>query len=367
MHYIGIMAMPPDPTIGESESSPHPSQDDLPSPTEEVLSNLARLPNLERVIVEFRCADNAEEEDEIYRDSYDIFEELEDDEQVLDAEKIDAYRSLMKRSYDALARNPACTIRNLELKNVVAKGCSSWRSDEFRSLLKNLRSFTISLRGGDNGAGWQINKVPAYLAFIESLDSKFFEHLHHSEHVHFSATTDGPPGLDSGLNNCALPLHKEHLTSLTSLELQHIFISRSLTAFITDHGRSLRSVHLIKCYAGLDDVHCAEEVAISWGDFFQIIATKDMPALHTFEVGHSDVESENIPNPGDYGYSTAMQAKDLRDSFPERRMFDYKHVDDKYGMLFDSDLTIERFEEAADHAGWEQLRGLLERNNGHRL
>lgn len=41
-------------------------------------------------------------------------------------------------------------------------------------------------------------------------------------------------------------------------------------------------------------------------------------------------------------------------------MLDYKTVDGKCGILFDSeDLTFERFEDGSDHAEWERLRAAL--------
>ena len=364
LHYIGIMLMPSYDVVEEDGPRLAPSVEDLPSSTEQVLSTLARLPKLERVVVEFRCAKTQKEEEDIHADTFDNMEESENNADVLAAESKDAYRSLMKRSYDALGQNPESTIEELELKNILAKDCSSWESEKFRTLLHGLSSFAMSLRGGDNGAGWQINMVPAYLAFIESLDGKFFEHLHNVKHLRFSATTDGPPGLEGGMNNAALPLHEHQLTQLTSLELNHVFISNSLATFIAEHSHTLERVLLRDCYSGSDENNCTEEgVAMAWGEFFSAIADSESLTLRTFEIAPSFLETVQVPKPGSYRHSLATSARELREKFPERRMLDYKHVDDKYGMLFDSDLGIERFEEAADQEGWEKLCAFLERNN----
>jgi hypothetical protein len=77
----------------------------------------------------------------------------------------------------------------------------------------------ISLRGGDNGVGWQINKVPAYLTFVESLDSFFFKHLLQTIIFRSSATIHGPPGLPGGLNKAGLPLKHDQLPNLRRLKL----------------------------------------------------------------------------------------------------------------------------------------------------
>lgn len=125
------------------------------------MCSLNRLPHLERTVVEFRSAKDTVEDERIYEGSYDYFGELESYEEALGSEKRDAYRSLMKQSYDALARNPASIIRNLELRNITPKWCSSWERIELQALLNQISSFTISLRGGGNGVGCEINKVPA--------------------------------------------------------------------------------------------------------------------------------------------------------------------------------------------------------------
>ncbi|KAF2112233.1 hypothetical protein BDV96DRAFT_460731, partial [Lophiotrema nucula] len=150
-----------------------------------------------------------------------------------------AFWSLIEQSYRALSRNSASSIKHLELKNVVAKKCSAWQLADFHTVLQGLSSFTISLRGGDNGAGWQINMVVGYLDFVSELNVYFFRHLSNVKHFSFAATGDGPPGIAGGLNNAALPLLEPHMPQLQSLSLDYIFISEDLSAFITAHSNTL--------------------------------------------------------------------------------------------------------------------------------
>jgi hypothetical protein len=100
----------------------------------------------------------------------------------------------MERSYRALSHNAASSIKHLELKNVVANKCSAWQSADFHVLLQGLSSFTISLRGGDNGAGWQINMVPGYLSFVSELNVYFFRYLHNVKYFSFVPPTTGRQG-----------------------------------------------------------------------------------------------------------------------------------------------------------------------------
>ena len=356
VHYIGVMEMP---SKDRMENASEPSPEDLPLNVEQVLCSLNRLPNLERTVVEFRSAKDVVEDESIYEGSYDYFEELESYEEALGSEKRDAYWSLMKRSYDALARNPASTIRNLELRNITPKRCSSWERIEFQALLNQISSFTISLRGGGNGIGWQLNKVPAYLTFVESLDSFFFKHLLQTIIFRFSATIDGPPGLPRGLNNAGLPLKYDQLPNLRRLELKHVFINSGLSGFIANHRRLLEEVRLDKCYSGLVYNDVPSDVALSWGEFFSYIAESEMTALRRFEVGPSDCETEPIPEPNTYDYARIVQSKKLLENCPGRRMFDYKCTHDEYGSLYETELNEEKFEEGADHASWERLVTML--------
>jgi hypothetical protein len=357
LHYIGIMDVPESPDCQDGPVK-EPSPDDLPESVEQVLSSLAKLANLERVTVQFICAKTADEDERIYRFSYDIYEELETDEQVLESENSIAFRSLMQRSYMALSRNPASSIQHLELRNVMAKRCSAWDSTEFHTLLQGVTSFTISLRGGDNGAGWQINKVEGYLDFVARLHVYFFKHLSKVKTLSLAATSDGPPGIDGGMNNAALPLLEQHMPELQHLILEYFFISEDLANFITAHGKTLQTVRLNHCYSG-----SGNEDAICWGDFFSSVASKEATALRVFDIGPSDLEQCQLLDEADYDYKFVLQTSQLREKFPERRMLDYKDLDDKYGMVFDSeDHAIESFESGSDHSGWKQLCKLIKQN-----
>ncbi|KAG9197357.1 hypothetical protein G6514_001841 [Epicoccum nigrum] len=160
----------------------------------------------------------------------------------------------------------------------------------------------------------------------------------------FYATTDGPPGLPGGQNNTGLPLKEDQLPNLRSLELKHVFIDSGLAGFIANRRSLLKEVRLEKCYSGLVYNDVFEDVALSWGAFFSVIADSEMTALRRFEIGPSDCETEPIPEPNSFGYSRLVQSKELRDDYPGRRMFDYKCVDGKYGTLFATDLNEEKFE-----------------------
>ncbi|KAH6420646.1 hypothetical protein HBI14_080860 [Parastagonospora nodorum] len=186
------------------------------------LLSLSQLPNLEHVIVQFAWTKYPSTDEGMHRDEYNSTEELQG--QGTDVE----FRSLMLQSYEALARNPPSYIKSLEPRNVLAHTCSAWNTAEFQESLKELSSFSISLQGGDNGAGGT-----RFLLLRTSENYDAFS----------SATTDdGPPAIQEDTRISALRLCEMHMPQLRRLELESVFISQSLSAFIPAHGDTLESL-----------------------------------------------------------------------------------------------------------------------------
>jgi hypothetical protein len=367
IHYIGVMAMTPNTeTMEDSMELDNllikPSPDHLPRSVEHVLSHLAQFPNLERCIVDLRCAKTAQEDQSTYEMAFDTIEHPEDGELVLEKENTDPFRALTKRSYDALAKNPTSSIRHLELRNIVPRVCSTWNSPDFQALLNNLSTFTITLRGGENGTGWQFTTYSTYLCFFNSLEIHFFNHLSQLKHLSVCAPSDTSPGLAVGINSFKLPFGPRHVPELQTLHLENLFISPYLSTFVTSHS-SLKSVTLEKCYSGLHESNSVdkEEESLSWGAFFSTIAAVHMPALRAFHVGASDLETTQ-PHEDEGGFQQAKYAKDLREQYPSRRMFEYKQVDEMYGTLYDcTELAFQRFKQGTDQKGWEELCKVLKK------
>jgi hypothetical protein len=153
----------------------------------------------------------------------------------------------MRKSYRALSRNAASSIKHLELKDVTAKVCSAWKLTEFQDILQGLSSLTISFRGGDNGAVWMISMVFGYLDFISEPHVYFLEHLSYVKHLSVAATHKGPPVIEGDISNTALPLLGHHTPYPQILALEYTFISDALAAFITAHSNTLESIRLDNC------------------------------------------------------------------------------------------------------------------------
>lgn len=144
----------------------------------------------------------------------------------------------MKNSYAAIAKNKPGTFRKMELKKVVAKEVSSWQNSGFRSILKSLESFDMSLRGGVNGARSCMNTNDGYIGFVTLLDTVFMDHLDNVEHFRFEATDEGPVGLE-GWPYSELLLCPQHMPKLKTMDLTYMFISPVLVEFLKSHSSSL--------------------------------------------------------------------------------------------------------------------------------
>jgi hypothetical protein len=346
LHYVGVMVMPGLDEVGDNKYTSGPGSD-LLQPVGEVLSDLTKLPNLERVIVQFAWTKYPSTDEEMHQDDYNLTEELQGLETDIE------FRSLMLQSYEALGRNPPSCIKSLELSNVLAHKCSAWNTTEVQELLNELSSFSISIRGGDNGAGGNINTTPGYFEFISELDSDFFEHLKNVTHFRFAATDDGPPAIQADTGISAVRLRETHIPQLRRLELESVFISQSLSAFITAHGDTLESLQLNHCYSG-SGWNTGRN--ISWADFFISIASDRMMSLKVFDVATSHSE---LMRPGplkSFHPKVAPRFQTLRDRYPGRRMFDYMYVGADHGRVYDDMKKIlYRFENGGDHEAWEQV------------
>lgn len=89
-----------------------------------------------------------------FEDSWEILEEGETPQQVLEAESEEGWRALMARSLEALSRNKSAHFEALELRKLVPKEVSTFRSDVFHHFLGTVRRFKLSVKEYDNGAGW---------------------------------------------------------------------------------------------------------------------------------------------------------------------------------------------------------------------
>ncbi|KAF2114369.1 hypothetical protein BDV96DRAFT_576667 [Lophiotrema nucula] len=329
-----------------------PSDKDFPASTQKVLENLKAFPKLERLAIKLPGD----------RDYFEMYpdDQIEEWEEVVDAEERQAWRALTKNVYAAIAQNHDHeSLKHLELVEVVGKDVSSWHDESFRKFLGNLDSLKISLMGGENGAGWCMNTNGWYGAFVENMSEFFFKHLTNVTQLSLCASTDGPIGLE-GTRHAPVLFPALSMPKLRSLHLKHNFISSQLIEFINGHADVLERVHLDECYSAL---HCyLAENAIPWSNFFSRIVDAEPSALLSFEVTpvHATIDGREYGDMTDEVF--ARMEKELAAN-PERHLFAYSHLDGKYGMLFeDYEGRVEAFDAGVDQAAFDRLMAVVVRN-----
>ena len=167
LHFVG--SAPGD--AHEDEEAYGDTEAILPNSVNKLLSNLYVFPKLEKLSIrfEYRFTDWDE-----WEEGLDICETEQDDD-VSEAEQKIAWRTLMARTYEAVARNNSP--KTVEILGLVRKNVSTLSSPAFHAFLAQVEHFTLSIYGEDNGAGWHINTHAYYVSMMSKLDRLFFDHL----------------------------------------------------------------------------------------------------------------------------------------------------------------------------------------------
>lgn len=71
----------------------------------------------------------------------------ESDDEVRNAEENEAWRALMAKTYQALAKNREKYPKSSTLRDIIFKRVSTFADEGFHDFLKNIETFGLSLRG----------------------------------------------------------------------------------------------------------------------------------------------------------------------------------------------------------------------------
>ncbi|KAF2249369.1 hypothetical protein BU26DRAFT_551121 [Trematosphaeria pertusa] len=219
-----------------------PAPSDFPSVVEDTLSNLPRFPKLERLSVEFPFGDEA------ITNGFYHAEAPEEPAQIEEREQRAGWRALMRNTYAAISSNGPGVVKGLSLRNIVAKESMAWITPGWRGFLGGLERFELSLRGGENGAGWCMSTNEGYQDFVGALGRLFFNHLGGATHLTGCFTDEGPAGINE-IRLTALPFHAGQMPRLQHISLSYVFICPPFLTLLNSHAETLRSVRLEKCFA----------------------------------------------------------------------------------------------------------------------
>ena len=346
-------------------------EDDVDDETEEeddddlesvctILSDLGRFPHLERFSLECRLDEEFDKQEEL--GIFYMFEDDENTSQATEAEMNVPWRAQMELVYTGLAQNTRSPIKLLEIRNLMPREVTVWSTPAFRSFLGKLEGFKLSLMGGDNGAGWCFNKLDGYAAFTRKLSHFFFDNLTNVTEFTFKPDETGLVGL-VGDNNCDLSLHAKQMPSLKTLLLENIFICREFVEFLVGHADTLERVLLHNCFADLSGY---SETWINWERLFTAWADSNPQALQHVEILPFDNIFENeYGDDYEVGYREELtRTRKMLEEDPNRRHFEYKDLNNKYGTVFRDDHETRRnFFVGDDQQAYDRLMNIMKRNN----
>ena len=354
MHFVGTA--PSNANGSETDEAPKPFQDVV----YDVLSNLSRFPNLESVHIVFPFGfDNEEWEDDFY-----MFDEEESEEQIAEAERDEAWRGIMAKTFQALAQNKKPCCKKFEIKQLVAREVSTFNDKAFHAFLGRIEQFKLSIRGADNGAGWEINTLEGFLAFISRLDRFFFNHLRSVTDLTIVADVSGPIGLE-GMNHARLALDEAQMPLLKTIYLENVFICPELVGFLAARTATLESISLNECYASIGGL---AENGIQWSEFLTALYDAKSKKLCHLSITPSDVplsmdEKYKSFNSKKAASEEVIKARKSLKENTHLRLFAYASVDDKYGTLFaDEDENLASFQDGEDQRAYDRLMEVVNEN-----
>ena len=287
-------------------------------------------------------------------------------------ESENTWRALMAASFRAIVSNYIDTSPNrrlplsIEFRDLNIFMVSVFTTETFQSFLSQLKTFNLSLRRWDNGAGWTMITQAIFRDFSHYLGPFFFHHLAAVEEFSFDPRETGMLGNggqayyeDIGLRNTTLP-------RLRKLTLNNIIICLELRDFLVRHKTTLESITFRDCFAS-DEQPSVHNERIEWRELFTTLAQESFPRLTNFQVTWTD-SLLKLLDLGDMWADprVVQRVREKLDREPDARVFPYCEVDQKYGVRYCDGTVIQAaFLDGADDQSYVELMAVVQRNIAH--
>ncbi|KAL2817354.1 hypothetical protein BJX63DRAFT_419620 [Aspergillus granulosus] len=347
-----------------------PLEEVYPPELDQVLSNLSILfPHLHHLTVEFPYHDNERWIDD-FSNCFEGYEDL-----ALAGEKNSTWLAFMAVSFKAIIATPPTEtpnqIQSLEIRHLNPANTSTFYADEFHAFLSRLKSFTLSIKPLENGAGWAFNTTQIFNGFADCLGFWFLENLDNIEELTFDPSYSAPLG--KGEPSQAywhdIGLWHAEMRRLQTLTLCNIVICPELQDFLIWHLDTLRSITLQECYAIQPDRD--DPGVYAWRHFFPPLAEalvkerEEDPASgpNKFEVIYNkpQIKMLDLEDPSPYVDADLIaRTKEKLAAEPDARVFLYGYVDQKYGGLYPECITpLEEFLLGDDEREYRKFMAVL--------
>ena len=336
-----------------SEEEDEPVTVTLPPVVDNLLSDLDQFSHLESLSIGFTYPYDS------------TFGEYYDAEGIMDNENPEAaraFKALITTTYKTLFRNKVPQLRAVEIRKFVWTFTEPYESQTFHDFLSHVKHFSLSVRGGDNGAGWCVNTCDGYLECVARFDELFLDHLASATSLTLQAPDQGPIGLE-GMRHAPLALGAQQMPLLKSLRLEFIFICQELADFIASHADTLERLTLHDCNSSVNGLQ--ENEPFYWSHFFDALHDADLKQLSYLEI-----QPHNAPltfdEAMDRNYNrvpteheepeNVQQIRQVISTDKKRRVFGYAMLDGKYGACDeDEEENQAAFERGEDQAAFDRL------------
>ena len=280
-----------------------------------------------------------------------------------------AFKALITTTYETLLRKKVPQLRVLEIRKLVWTFTEPYESQTFHECLSHVKHFSLSVRGGDNGAGWGVNTCDGYLECVARFDELFFDHLASAISFTLQAPDLGPIGLE-GMRHARLALKGQQMPLLKFLRLEYIFICQELADFIASHADTLERLTLHECNSSVNGLQ--ENEPFYWNHFFDALHGADLKQLSHLEIQSSNA-SLTLDEATDRSYNhvpteraepeNVQQIRQVISTDEKRRVFAYATLDDKYGTCYEDDEENQAaFERGEDQVAFDRLMATVNAN-----
>lgn len=336
-------------------------ENSLPRIVFALLSNLNQFPSLHSLSIGFRYpfANNPLED-------YDNAPDYEDGN-TLSALWATAWKSLMTTTYQAVQKNKSPRFKELDIRRLVWTSVKPFEDPEFHELLGHMERLTLSVRGGQMDAPWNVNTIDGYMNGVAKFDALFYNHLHSAISLTLQATASGSIGHQRG-HRTNLRLAKDQMPHLKELHLEFCCICDELAGFITSHANTLAKLTLSCCVSSFNKLQHGGRY--SWKDLFHALNGVKLKALselvilplnppltlkEEIEKAYEPTERNKTPE--------VRQVRHLLEQDPGRRLFAYAELDTSYGMIFQNfEENVAAFLRGEDQSAYDRVMEQVTRN-----
>jgi hypothetical protein len=291
------------------------------------------------------------------------FYEHEDWEEVDRKEYEYSWRAALRDMYRDVAT--LSTTQELKISSFLPRRVSFWQKDEWADFLGRLRRLTLHPYGGDNGAEWDVNKMPGFNEFFGELSTLMFSHAKELEHLEIVAHESGFLGSDS------LVLAPDTMPALRVVHLENMAVTSILPNFLQGIHKYLSRIHIVECVA-LAKSSTGEDQP-SWGNLWTWIREavpepKDITCVLS-KAPLTEEEEFEYREGDDYvpPESESVEVKRLRVRVAKERDFyvwPYAQVGKYGGVSADEATNLERLESEEDNLEYRLMVEAVERVGG---